>query len=237
MKILWSACASALLLCGCGGNEQMDLDHDSANFVDNKFESGMASCDEGPVVSLRQAQAVGYSPEIKFVANKGIAASHEELNKAATISERCKEIQTHFSGASLGVGAKTVPNDFGFEIGFSTTGEQDQQLLSGQSVNLRPESGHLSFTDGIFKDMLVKIDIRCPSFASVSCKITEIGDYKKCEGYNVSFSDTCTFRGDLVPFSFSDHKSAMLDVSGEIEIAEQGRTEIRFTKIAWMDLY
>lgn len=46
-----------------------------------------------------------------------------------------------------------------------------------------------------------------------------------------------TFRNSILIYRFSDHKKAELDIAGELYIAGNGEAQLKFTRIAWEDVY
>lgn len=233
MKKLFGLCFFVFVFCCCGEEGSVNLDDGASNYV-RGTDGG--SCNEEFLVSMTQATSKSLSTKITFVANTQQAAAHQVLDTKATVAQRCSEIRNHFSGRPINSGAKLVSNEFSLELSFSTTAEQEEQMLLGKSVELRAQSAYFKFTDGSLDSAASSVEIRCPGLANVSCQVTEIGDYKKCDSYNVTYSDTCTFRGSLVSFDFSDLKGALLDVSGELHLNANAESRMKFTTISWMVL-
>jgi hypothetical protein len=224
-----------LALLGCGENTPISLD-DPANFIHHgDVDALKSSCKKPFTVSMIETKVIGYSPSIKFIPKMSEPITVGSLNKHARFEEHCAEIENHLSGALIKDGANIIPNSLSIEISFETTAEQDEKMLLGKAANLRPEDTIFTFIDGTLKDSFTHLKLRCPGSASVTCQISEVGDYKTCESYNVSYSDHCTFRGTVLVFNFSDHRTANLDVEGELRLSP-GNAQLKFTEISWMGL-
>jgi len=233
-----------LVISGCGEQDPFNLAQNPVSFAhdgdaNNVLGSMSSSCNEKFIAPLirNESEATSYSPIIGFTSSVTSPVDGDTQSFKPTTKPRCIEIQNHFSGAPIKEGTKIVPNEFSLEIDFATTAEQERQMLLGKAVNLRAENTQFAFTDGSLNNSLTDLEIRCPGTASVTCQITEIGDYKKCESYNVSYTDQCTFRSKLLFFSFSDHKKAQLDAMGELHISAEGSAQLKFTNISWSGLY
>jgi hypothetical protein len=228
----------AVLISGCGGPGYENLTYDSMlakGDVGDALGNFGTSCEEPLITPLKEVEAISYSPKIRFISNITEPVMNGKSAKA-TKNGRCLELKNHFSGAPIKEGSELTPNAFNLEIGFSTTtAEQDEQLISGKAVSLRPADARLSFTDGSFNSSSTDLELRCPGMASVTCNITQIGNHRKCESYSVKYSGKCTFRSQVLLFSFSDHKNAQIDAVGEIEL-EQGSGRIKFDRFSWLSL-
>lgn len=194
------------------------------------------ACNEPIVASLRPVESNWYSPRLSFVSGAKEAVVDAKLGNNASTKERCMELQNHFSGAPIKDGAAAVPNEFSLDIGFSPTAEQEQQMLLGKSVNIRPAEASLVLTDGSLNSASADLELRCPGSASVSCRVKDLGGYKKCDAYDVTFTGNCSFSSKVLLYNFSDHKKAQLEVMGELKTSEHGDYEIRFTTLSWLDI-
>lgn len=236
MKRLSGLSTALLFLLGCGNPESVNLASGPSFAQDGLLASTASSCNESFTAPLTLTKTAGYGPVITFVAATTTAAGGQILSAGATLEERCSELKAHFSGSPLKDGSKIVPNKFSLDIHFDATGEQEEEMLLGKAVNLRVQRSSLSFTDGSFKNSLTDLELRCSGTASVTCQVKEIGDYKTCASYDIKYYDQCTFKSQLLLFSFSDHKRAQLDTIGNLSISTENGAYIKFNKMSWMGL-
>lgn len=234
MRKIYFIITAILFITSCGDPNMVNQKQDSALLAaagnsDNILESSGSSCNEVFNTPLTQAEIHSYSPKLRFIASARNSANNTKLNNKSTTKQRCFELKNQLSGS-------TLQDELSLEIDFELTNAQETQLLLGKTVKVHPDTAQLQLTDGSLNATSTDLELHCPGLASVSCQITQIEDYKKCESYQVKFTDECTFRSKLLLFSFSDHKSGQMDVVGELKVSEQNGAQLKFSKISWMGL-
>lgn len=234
MKAVIGTSLALLFICSCGGQEQLDLKPSQADYFNEA--TGGESCNEPIVASLMSVDPSGYSPKLKLVAKHRETYLDAKVDPHIPTEGRCVELRRHFSGMAITTSASIVPNELSIEIGFSPTAEQEAELLLGKAVSVRPDAASLVVTDGSLNSAHADLELRCPGSSLVSCRVKDLGGYKKCDTYDVKFVGRCSFRAGLLLYSFADHKKGQLEVIGELNTAERGDSEIKFTKISWLDL-
>lgn len=240
MKAVVGTSLALLFLCSCGGQEQLDLRQGQADYFneDNKKEcikEPREGCNEPIVASLVPFESTGYSPRLKFVAKDRdtyLDAKVDAYDPTLPLG-KCIELYKHLCGRAINAGASITPNALSIETGFNPTAEQEKELLLGKAVSVRPNDAKLTVTDGSLNSVSTDVELRCPEVAQVTCKVSEMGDYKKCESYQVKYTGSCTFRSEPLLYSFRDHKKAQLDVQGKLKVSPDRGAEIIFTKIVW----
>ena len=224
---------ASLLLCSCGGQEQLDLGQGQA---DNFEQAAMGeSCNEPIVASLMPVASSEYSPVLKFVAEDKETYPDAKADPHSPTETRCTELRKHFSGMVI-TGGCIIQYGLSLEINFSPSAEQEVELLSGKVVDIRPDAASLSVTDGSLNSTSTDLELRCPIGASVWCRVKDLGEYKKCDAYIINFEGQCSFRSKLLLYNFADHKKAQMEVLGEFNTFEDGKGDIKFTKLSWLEL-
>lgn len=232
MKTVVGTSLALLFLCSCGEEEQLDLGQGQ---VDNFKEAAMReSCDEPIVAYLMPPVSNGYSPTLVFYSKNRELFFDAKLEPHHPTDSRCTQLYRHFNGRAIR-GDSIVTNELRLAISFNPTAEQETQLLLGKAVSIRPDEASLVVTDGSLNSTSTDLELRCPGSASVSCRVKDLGEYKKCDAYDVKFTGQCSFRSKLLLYSFADHNMAQMEVMGELETSEQGG-EIKFTKLSWLDV-
>lgn len=235
MKTVIGTSLTLLFLCGCGEQpERLDLHEGHAeHFSDGALGE---ACNDPITASLIPAQVIGYSPKLKFVSRDRETYLDAKVDPHMPNEGRCVELRRHFSGMAIVTSSSVVPNELSIEMGFSPTAEQEAELLQGKTVSVRPDEANFVVTDGSLNSASTDLELRCPGSASVSCRVKDLGGYKKCDAYEVKFAGLCSFRANLLLYSFADHKKAQLEVMGELKTSEHGDGEIKFTKVSWLDV-
>jgi hypothetical protein len=203
---------------------------------DDTSHASRSTCQGAFVTPLIEEKVNGYTPTIRFVASQR-GSFIDGLTNRSSLKERCDEEQNHLSGFSVKDGSRVIKNNLSLDIKFGLPWAVTDEMLLGGAVSVRPTEAYLEFTDGSLKDTGAEIELRCPGAATVSCRITEIGDYKKCDSYVVDYADRCTFRNSVIMYSFSDHQKTQIDIAGEIHISGNGEAQLKLTKVAWDEVY
>jgi len=241
MRSLLFGCLSVAVLSGCGElgslnlGEHPDWSMNNADW-DNTGRARSTACQGAFVTPLIEEKVKSYTPTIRFVASHRGSVIND-LSSRSSLKERCDEAQNHLSGFSIKDGSRITKNNLRLDIKFGLPWEANDEMLLGKVVNVRPTEASLEFTDGSLKDTMTDLELRCPGAATVSCRITEIGDYKKCDSYVVDYTDHCTFRGSVLTYTFSDHQKTQVDIAGELHILGSGEAQLKFTKVAWTEMY
>lgn len=228
MKRLLGMVVTLAIFSGCGKENQLDLAENSDNFsrAENK-EMGSDILCEPFARSLGPTKSNNSSAKIEFSSTNEALVPRKALGSEATSQQRCGEIQHYLSKAEMKM-----------EISFSTSADEDRKMAMGRTVNLQPSRASLMYADGSLKGGLSGIDLRCESAFSVNCEVAEMDVRKECVSYKVSYpSQTCTFKASVLPFSFSDHKNAGLDILGELSFMASGGAQPKFNKISWSGVY
>lgn len=228
MKRLVGMTLALVVFSGCGNENQLDLAENSDNFAqaENK-EMGSDILCEPFARSLEPIKSKDSSAKIEFSSTNEDVAPSKALGSEATSKQRCGEIQHYLSKAEMKM-----------EISFSTSADEDKQMAMGKAVNMQPSNASLMYADGSLKGGLSGFDLRCEAAFSVTCEVAEMDGQKKCVSYSVNYpSQTCTFRASFLPFGFSDHKNAMLDILGKVDFMASGAGIIELNKISWTEAY
>ncbi|HXW52880.1 MAG TPA: hypothetical protein VEL47_02115 [Myxococcota bacterium] len=241
MKIILFGCLLVTIISGCGDIGSINLGEGPDWLTNDAGTNGTSytggySCKSNFVTPLIEEKVSGYAPTIRFVASQR-GSVIDSFSNRSSVKERCDEIQNRLSGFSIKDGSRIIRNILRLDIKFELPWDATDEMLLGRTISARPTQAHLEFTDGSLKDSMTSMELRCPGAAAISCRITEIGDYKRCDSYVVDYSDHCTFRNSVVTYSFSDHQKTQLDIAGELHISGSGEAQLKFTKLAWSEVF
>lgn len=186
---------------------------------------------------MKQIKNNGTSPTIEFAVSNNSVVNGTVLSSDATSQQRCAQIQNYLSGVSIKEGVKQTPGKLALEISFLASKAENQQMAQGKTAEIMLSRASLEYFDASLQGSKLGIELRCPKAFAVSCTTKEFDGEKECVSYKVSASDqSCTFHSTAMPFEFSDHKNAQLDIVGELRFASSG-AQIEFSKISLTGLY
>lgn len=242
MKCLFALSIGMFFILGCGLENQHGLDLDPDFFGDgtNKgiYADSSSACRQSFSVSLIQLKNMGISPVIEFSSDNQNAVEARALTHGAGTEQRCTEIKNYLSAATIREAGKNLPGKLLLEIDFTLSDAERKLMAEGKSISVRPSTADLEYSDGALNEKLVSLELRCTGNFSVLCDTEEIDGQKACMLFVVNPStQTCTFRSMSIPFAFSDHMLASLDISGELTFSAAMGAYLKFSKISWDGLY